>query len=566
MNAPKPLHIGTDIFEKLISNGAYYVDKTALIEFITKKGADVNIFTRPRRFGKTLNMTMLYEFFRMEGDPTLFNDLYISKNKALCEKYQNQFPTIFMTLKGIEGTNFTQAKLKLIRIIEEIARKFNILATSSLLSAYEKEKFNNLLNIRNCDPNLENALITSSFKLLSNFIYKHYGKKTIFIIDEYDVPLAQAEQNGYFKEMISLIRGLFNAAFKTNPYLGSAILTGCLRISKESIFTGMNNFQVFSIADEEASQYFGFTENEVKEMYNYYNVASRFDDVKKWYDGYIFGKQEIYCPWDVTLFCSALQTDIEVFPRCYWAYTSGNFIIRTLLEMADDSIKQAIEELMTGGIISKKIKHELTYQDLYKTSENIWSVLYWTGYLTCVGKTSDLDYQLKIPNREITVLFENQIMEWMQDSFKTQSTLLHELYDGLYEGDANKVERSFSEILAQSISIRDSMALKDYKENFYQGLLLGLLTSNNKGLVVESNREAGDGYPDLILYTRNYSIGIIIELKYADSPKSFQQALDAGMKQIDHNRYIDIFEKEDTYEVRKFVIACYKKRCRVATK
>jgi hypothetical protein len=566
MSSKKPLPIGTDIFEKLIRNNSYYVDKTSLIEYLKDRKGDVNLFTRPRRFGKTLNMTMLYEFFRIGGNPELFNGLKISNNKSLCEEWQNKFPTIFITLKGVEGNNFELARLHLIRLILDTIRSFQDLSNSKKLNDEEKETYKNLKKIEEYDKEKQNELIITSFKILSELIYKHYGKNTIFIIDEYDVPLDKAESNGYFKEMISLIRGMFNNAFKTNPYLEMAILTGCLRISKESIFTGMNNFRVFSIADKEASEFFGFKEEEVKEMFDYYEVSSRFDDAKKWYDGYIFGNQEVYCPWDAILFCDSLRTDINVFPRCYWANTSGNSIIRKMLEQADDSIKGELEQLVNGEVISKKIKHELTYQDLYSTNENIWSVLYCTGYLTSVGRTSDTDFLLRIPNREIRVLYETQIMEWLKESFREKQPLLNELYDGLYDGDAEKVEKAFTKFLEDSISVRDSMAQKDYKENFYQGLLIGLLTPNNKKLAVESNRESGNGYPDLILYTRNYSIGIIIELKYAESPKKLQEAIAEGMKQIEKNRYIKIFDDEDTYVVRKFVIACYKKRCKVAVK
>ena len=566
MSNKKPLPIGYDIFENVIRNNCYYVDKTSLVEYLKEKGGKVNLFTRPRRFGKTLNMTMMYEFFRIGGNPKLFNGLKISKNKALCEEWQNQFPTIFMTLKGVEGNNFESARLHLIGLIEDAIWSFKDLKNSEKLDEKEKEKYNQLLSIREANKQLQNDIICQSLRILSELIYKHYGKNTVFIIDEYDVPLDKAENNGYFNEMISLIRGMFNNAFKTNPYLEMAILTGCLRISKESIFTGMNNFQVFSVADELANDYFGFTEEEVKEMFDYYDVSARLDDAKKWYDGYRIGNKDVYCPWDIILFCSDLREKIDIFPRAYWANTSGNSIVRKMLENADDSIKQELEELVAGGVISKKIKQELTYQDLYKTNENIWSVLFCTGYLTSVGRTSSTDFQLRIPNREIRILYEQQIMEWLKESFREKQPLLNDLYDGLYDGDAEKVEKALNEILAQSISVRDSMARKDYKENFYQGLLIGLLTPNNKGLVVESNRESGDGYPDLILYTRNYSIGIIIELKYAESPKKFQEALDEGMKQIENNRYIKIFDDEDTYVVRKFVIACYKKRCKVAIK
>ena len=345
-----------------------------------------------------------------------------------------------------------------------------------------------------------------------------------------------------------------------------AILTGCLRISKESIFTGMNNFRVFSVADEQASEHFGFTEKDVKEMFEYYEVSARLDDAKKWYDGYTIGNTDVYCPWDIILFCDDLRGKIDIFPRCYWANTSGNSIIRKMLEQADDSIKGELEQLVNGEVISKKIKHELTYQDLYSTNENIWSVLYCTGYLTSVGRTSDTDFQLRIPNREIRVLYETQIMEWLKESFREKQPLLNELYDGLYDGNAEKVEKAFGQFLFKSISVRNSMAQKDYKENFYHGLLLGLLTNNNKNLIVKSNMESGYGYPDLILYTPDYSIGIIIELKYAESPKKLQEAIDEGMKQIENNRYIKIFDDEDAYVVRKFVIACYKKRCKVAVK
>ena len=566
MSNKKPLPIGYDIFENVIRNNCYYVDKTSLVEYLKEKGGKVNLFTRPRRFGKTLNMTMMYEFFRIGGNPELFNGLKISKNKALCEEWQNKFPTIFMTLKGVEGNNFESARLHLMGLIEDAIWSFKDLKNSEKLDEKEKEKYNQLLSIREANKELQNDIICQSLRILSELIYKHYGKNTVFIIDEYDVPLDKAENNGYFNEMISLIRGMFNNAFKTNPYLEMTILTGCLRISKESIFTGMNNFQVFSVADELANDNFGFTEEEVKEMFDYYDVSARLDDAKKWYDGYRIGNKDVYCPWDIILFCSDLREKIDIFPRAYWANTSGNSIVRKMLENADDSIKQELEELVAGGVISKKIKQELTYQDLYKTTENIWSVLFCTGYLTSVGRTSSTDFQLRIPNREIRILYEQQIMEWLKESFREKQPLLNNLYDGLYEGDAEKVEKALTEILAQSISVRDSMARKDYKENFYQGLLIGLLTPNNKGLVVESNRESGDGYPDLILYTRNYSIGIIIELKYAESPKKFQEALDEGMKQIENNRYIKIFDDEDAYVVRKFVIACYKKRCRVAIK
>ncbi|MBP5470393.1 MAG: AAA family ATPase [Candidatus Riflebacteria bacterium] len=566
MSNKKPLPIGYDIFENVIRNNCYYVDKTSLVEYLKEKGGKVNLFTRPRRFGKTLNMTMMYEFFRIGGNPELFNGLKISKNKALCEEWQNKFPTIFMTLKGVEGNNFESARLHLMGLIEDAIWSFKDLKNSEKLDEKEKEKYNQLLSIREANKELQNDIICQSLRILSELIYKHYGKNTVFIIDEYDVPLDKAENNGYFNEMISLIRGMFNNAFKTNPYLEMTILTGCLRISKESIFTGMNNFQVFSVADELANDNFGFTEEEVKEMFDYYDVSARLDDAKKWYDGYRIGNKDVYCPWDIILFCSDLREKIDIFPRAYWANTSGNSIVRKMLENADDSIKQELEELVAGGVISKKIKQELTYQDLYKTNENIWSVLFCTGYLTSVGRTSSTDFQLRIPNREIRILYEQQIMEWLKESFREKQPLLNNLYDGLYEGDAEKVEKALTEILAQSISVRDSMARKDYKENFYQGLLIGLLTPNNKGLVVESNRESGDGYPDLILYTRNYSIGIIIELKYAESPKKFQEALDEGMKQIENNRYIKIFDDEDAYVVRKFVIACYKKRCRVAIK
>ncbi|MBQ2592491.1 MAG: AAA family ATPase, partial [Candidatus Riflebacteria bacterium] len=445
MSSKKPLPIGTDIFEKLIRNNAYYVDKTSLIEYLKDKKGDVNLFTRPRRFGKTLNMTMLYEFFRIGGNPELFNGLKISNNKSLCEEWQNKFPTIFITLKGVEGNNFELARLHLIRLILDTIRSFQDLSNSEKLNDEEKETYKNLKKIEEYDKEKQNELIITSFKILSELIYKHYGKNTIFIIDEYDVPLDKAENNGYFKEMISLIRGMFNNAFKTNPYLEMAILTGCLRISKESIFTGMNNFRVFSIADKEASEFFGFKEEEVKEMFDYYEVSSRFDDAKKWYDGYIFGNQEVYCPWDAILFCDSLRTDINVFPRCYWANTSGNSIIRKMLEQADDSIKGELEQLVNGEVISKKIKHELTYQDLYSTNENIWSVLYCTGYLTSVGRTSDTDFLLRIPNREIRVLYETQIMEWLKESFREKQPLLNELYDGLYDGDAEKVEKAFGQ-------------------------------------------------------------------------------------------------------------------------
>ena len=433
MSSKKPLPIGTDIFEKLINDNAYYVDKTGLIEYLKEKKGDVNLFTRPRRFGKTLNMTMMYEFFRIGGNPELFNGLKISKNKTLCEEWQNKFPTFFMTLKGVEGLDFEDAKLRLMGLIERVAEANEILNNSDKLNEKDKERYKSLRNIKKSNPRIQNDLISDSLRILSELIYKHCGKKTIFLIDEYDVPLDKAENNGYFKEMISLIRGMFNNAFKTNPYLEMAILTGCLRISKESIFTGMNNFQVFSVADDLASEHFGFTQEEVKEMFDYYGVSARLDDAKKWYDGYRIGNKDVYCPWDIILFCSDLRGKIDIFPRAYWANTSGNSILRKFLKEAEDSTKRELETLVDGGVVSKKIKQELTYQDLYKTIDNIWSVLYCTGYLTSAGKTSDTDFQLRIPNREIRVIYETQIMEWLKESFREKQPLLNELYDGLYD-------------------------------------------------------------------------------------------------------------------------------------
>ena len=355
MSNKKPLPIGNDIFENLIKNDCYYIDKTGLIEYLKEKKGVVNLFTRPRRFGKTLNMTMLYEFFRINGNPELFNGLKISNNKALCEEWQNQFPTIFMTLKGVDGNDFDQARRKLREIVYDVARSFIFLSESNKLDNEDKEIYKQLVSIEKFDVDKQAELITSSFRNLSELLYKHYGKKTIFIIDEYDVPLDKAERNGYYNEMISLIRGMFNNCFKTNPYLETAILTGCLRIAKESIFTGMNNFQVFSIADELASEHFGFTEEEVKKMFDYYNVSERFEDAKKWYDGYKFGRKEVYCPWDIILFCNDLKESIKVFAKPYWANTSGNDIIIKFLKSADDSTKAEIENLVAGETITKKI-------------------------------------------------------------------------------------------------------------------------------------------------------------------------------------------------------------------
>ena len=548
------LPVGIDSFEKIRRNGFYYIDKTNLIEQILMNWGEVTLFTRPRRFGKTLNMSMLKSFFEIGADAALFEGLYIAKNKELCDAYMGKYPVIFLTLKGVEGLTFADAKRMLGTILANEMDRHYYLKTSDTLTDEDKAYFAKMLT--GTDENIKDSI-----RKLSQLLYKHHGKKAVIIIDEYDVPLDKAYQNGYYREMVSLIRGLFGQALKTNDYLQFAFLTGCLRVSKESIFTGLNNFKVLSIMDSRFDEQFGFTDNEVKKILDDYDLASHFEETKEWYDGYHFGKADIYCPWDVINYVDQLKYDKTAEPQDFWSNSSGNAIVRRFIDMADVSTKTEIERLIAGESIEKDVAPELTYDEIYKSIENLWSVLFTTGYLTHNGRTESGKYCLVIPNREIRNLFVKKIKEWFSDVSKSDGKTLEELCSAFVNEDAQKIEQIYGEYLWNTISIRDTAVAKEKKENFYHGILLGLLGYKSNWLI-KSNAESGIGYSDILVEVPTNRTGIVIELKYAEDG-DLDAACDKALKQIEEKDYVAKLKQDGMDNFIKYGIACFKKVCKV---
>lgn len=554
----KKLPVGVDNFEKLRSENFYYVDKTALIRDLLNNWGEVNLFTRPRRFGKTLNMSMLKAFFEIGGDKTLFDGLEISQEALLCEKYMGKFPVVSVTLKGIEGRNYTAARQMAVDAINEEARRLGFLAESEKLTENEKKVFSRLL-----EREMEDDVINSSLKNLTELLEKHYGKKVILLIDEYDVPLAKANEYGYYDDMVSLIRGMFNQSLKTNRSLYFAVLTGCLRVAKESIFTGLNNPNVLSITSVRFDEYFGFSDREVREMLDYYGFTDRYDTVKEWYDGYRFGSVGVYCPWDVISYCYELTAKPSAQPRDYWSNTSGNDVVRHFIEKADSGrTRSEIEELIAGEIITKEIHEELTYNRLYDSMDHIWSVLLTTGYLTQNGEPDGKKYQLKIPNREIRNIFTEQIVASFQEAVEKDGGALRDFCDALKTGNAKKAEKLFTAYLSRTISIRDTFVRKEKKGNFYHGIILSILGFKSDW-TVSSNSETGDGYSDILAEVESEDIGIVIELKYAENAR-YAAALKEALAQIEERNYMEKLREDGCHTVYKYGIACFKKKCRVA--
>lgn len=560
MEEKKKLPIGIDIFEKLDREEFYYVDKTKMIEDLLKNRGEVNLFTRPRRFGKSLNMNMLKSFFEIGGNPVLFEGLKISENKKLCEKYMGCFPVISISLKNVEGLNFEAAKKSLKDTLGMEARRFYSLLDSEHLTEEERESYRALIGVdetgdfRMSDAAMEKALLTLSFLLC-----KHYKKKIILLIDEYDVPLDKAFQYGYYDTMVSLVRNMFGNVLKTNPSLYFAVLTGCLRISKESIFTGLNNLKVLTIADVRFDEYFGFTDSEVKEMLEYYGLSEHYETIKKWYDGYQFGNTEVYCPWDVINYCDLLNADPEALPENYWANTSGNGIIRRFIDKANSQTKSEIEQLIAGEVVIKGIRQELTYNELDKTINNLWSVLFTTGYLTQKGRADGRKYRLVIPNYEIRELFISQIQEWFQEKSLSNISELTSFCDAFVEEKTEKIQELFGNYLWNTISIRDTASAK--KENFYHGILLGLL-SYKEDWIVKSNAESGIGYSDILVEIPENRTGIVIEMKYAENGNMDEVCQDA-LQQIEEKQYAAKLREDGMRKIIKYGIVCYKKDCRV---
>lgn len=548
------LPVGIENFEDIRRSGFYYIDKTMLIEQTLNNWSKVTLFTRPRRFGKTLGMSMLRSFFEIGTDKSLFDGLYISQNKSLCDEHMGKYPVIFLTLKGVEGLTFTKAKSMLSEIIKDEADRHYILNSSEALTSVDKEAFMKILTGN--EKNIENSL-----KTLSRLLYKHYGKKVVILIDEYDVPLDKAYQNGYYHEMVSLIRGLFGQALKTNDYLQFAILTGCLRISKESIFTGLNNFEVVSIMDSMYDECFGFTDKEVQEILKYFNLSEHYTDVREWYDGYHFGNTDIYCPWDVIRYCKSLCADPMAKPQDFWSNSSGNALVRSFIDKADVQTKDEIERLIAGEYIEKEISQELTYDEIDKSIANLWSVLFTTGYLTKQGVTDDGKVRLSIPNREIKNLFIKKIREWFSDTTANDGKTLEQFCNAFVHKDTEKIEELFGDYLWNTISIRDTAVAKDKKENFYHGILLGLLGYKASWLI-KSNTESGTGYSDILVEVPNNRTGIVIELKYAENG-DMDAACDEALKQIEEKSYVDKLKQDGMRNFIKYGIACFKKDCKV---
>ena len=562
------LPVGIDDFRKLRESHFYYVDKTRLIEQLLLNWSEVTLFTRPRRFGKTLNMSMLKSFFDIGTDKALFDGLYISGNKELCDEYMGKYPVIFLSLKGVEGLTYEEAFEAFVRIMGKEVNRVSFLADSDKLTQIEREQYNGLTIMKNGRLAFDKEKLISSLQLLSQLLYKHYGKKVVILIDEYDVPLDKAFQNGYYNEMVSLIRGLFGQALKTNEFLQFAVLTGCLRISKESIFTGLNNFKVMSITDSRFDEQFGFTDSEVKKLLSDYGMDSHFDEVKEWYDGYHFGRADVYCPWDVINHADHLRDDSDAKPQTYWINSSGNSLVRRLINRADSSTKDEIERLIAGEAIEKVIRQDLTYDEIENSIDNIWSVLFTTGYLTKIGEVKLPDsesyaYMLVIPNKEVREVFVLQIQEWFKAVVANDNDTMSLLSKAILDKDEAILARQLNIVMGRMISILDTKAPDDMKENFYHGLLLGLLRGSNPDWLIKSNRESGDGFSDILIKPENPDLGIVIEVKYAKEFKGLDAACGAAMAQIKQKRYDETLRDEGRCDILAYGIAFCRKRCRV---
>lgn len=560
MSGNLKLPVGIDDFRKIRECGFYYVDKTKLVEQLMQNWGEVNLFTRPRRFGKTLNMSMLRSFFEIGTDKSLFDGLYISQNKELCDMHMGKYPVISITLKGIEGMTFEEARNMLKIILKSEARRHYYLKNSDRLTDDDKQQYEQILL-----GTAENT--ADSLRLLSQLLFLHYDKKVVILIDEYDVPLDKAFQNGYYSEMTSLIRRILGQALKTNDYLQFAVLTGCLRISKESIFTGLNNFKVLSIADARFDEQFGFTDSEVRDILEEYGVSDKISEVKEWYDGYRFGKADVYCPWDVINYVDYLQADPNARPQAYWINSSGNGLVRRLINIADESTKDEIERLIAGETIEKAIRLELTYDEIDNSIGNIWSVLFTTGYLTNAGEIElpggdGYGYRLVIPNKEVRQVFVSQIQEWFRQTVTYDNGSVQDLCEAFMAGDADKIHNNLNMILIKTISVLDTKARDDQKENFYHGLLFGLLRSKPDWRI-KSNRESGDGFSDISIEPTIPEKGIVIEVKYANTISGLDDACGRAMKQIRDRRYDEALREDGREDIIAYGIAFCRKRCKV---
>lgn len=556
------LPVGIDSFEKIRRNEFYYIDKTRLIEQLFSNWGEVNLFTRPRRFGKTLNMSMLKSFFEIGTDPALFEGLYISANKQLCHEYMGKYPVISLTLKNAEGLDFETAKYQMKELVSKEAERFRFLLQSDKLTESDKNKYHAVSTFLNGRYEMTDDALYASLQTLSELLYKYYGKKTVILIDEYDVPLDKAFQHGYYKEMVALMRAMFGKALKTNEALEFAVLTGCLRVSKESIFTGLNNFKILSITDTRFDEQFGFTDEEVKELLAYYHAETRFSETKEWYDGYHFGNVDVYCPWDVINHVDRLKDDPDARPEAYWINTSGNDLVKRFVDKAGKTTRNEIERLISGEVIEKQIRLDLTYDEIDNSIDNSWSVLFTTGYLTYTGINEKGEYRLIIPNKEVKEVFKFQIQEWFKKSIFSNTEQLQNFWKAFAEGNTEEIEKYLNRVLSNSVSVFDTKARNGEKESSYHALLVGILTGNADWLV-KSNVEAGEGFADIIVETDDPDAGIIAELKYTKDFKEMEQACRKALKQIRDRRYQEYLKNDDRQDILLYGIAFCKKRCKV---
>ena len=562
----KKLPVGVENFEKITTGGFYYIDKTMMIKDLLEQWGEVNLFTRPRRFGKSLNMSMLKSFFEIGGDPALFDGLKIAEETALCSEFMGSFPVISISLKDVDGADFEAARSVLCSVIAgEALRFYHLLKNSDRLNIVEQRQYDQLVHVDQGNSEsfiMPDSVLMGSLKTLSVLLEKHYARKVIILIDEYDVPLAKAGEHGYYQQMVLLLRNLLQQALKTNESLYFAVLTGCLRVAKESIFTGLNNPKIMSVTTVRFDEYFGFTDEEVKTMLAYYGLEDKYQLIKDWYDGYHFGKADVYCPWDVISYCDELLDNQSAKPRNYWSNTSSNDVVRRFIESVGDGLaKSEMEALIAGEAVQKDIHEELTYDNLYSSAENLWSVLFMTGYLTYRGEPGRRRYSLVIPNMEIRDIFKEQIMAMFLEDTARNEKQVKDFCDAVKQGNAPEVERLFSDYLRRTISIRDTFVRKPLKENFYHGILLGLLGYKNDWYI-RSNQEAGDGYADIVIEIENEGIGVIIEVKYAEKNR-LETACREGLRQIREAGYSERLREDECHTILQYGIACYKKQCRV---
>ena len=562
MTELKRLPVGLDDFKKIRENQFYYVDKTKLIEQLLQNWSEVNLFTRPRRFGKTLNMSMIKSFFEIGTDKSLFDGLYISSKKELCEEYMGKYPVIFLSLKGVEGLTFEEARDSLCELITSEVRRFKLLLNSDRLDDDEKDLYHELISLQDNQKSELGTKLKFSLKKLSELLYQYYGKKVIILIDEYDVPLDKAFQHGYYKEMVSLIRGLFGETLKTNEFLQFAVLTGCLRVSKESIFTGLNNFKIYAVDDVRYDEEFGFTNQEVAKLLSDYSLQDHFQEAREWYDGYRFGNVEIYCPWDVINYVFDLIDNPEAQPKSYWINSSGNDLVKRFIDKADATTRDEIEQLIAEKTVEKRIRLDLTYDEIDNSIDNIWSVLFTTGYLTQVGCVGNHIYQLVIPNKEVREVFVLQIREWFDRVIESNQASTEKINRGFLEGKTDDIQKELTLFLGETISILDTKSRNEEKELFYHGILLGIL-KNHAGWAVKSSKESGDGFADILIKPKDPDAGIIIELKYARTFDELDRACERALQQIRDRRYDEELRADGRREILAYGIAFCKKRCRV---